>query len=521
MKGDIMKKGILVFLVMATIILPVSAGNNLISDISQLSADTASMINSYISRAEDMSLAIGDITLNGLPIKLGELFEAKLIAKLAARKPQGLEIINSAMGPAARMRATFIIEGTAFIIGQVLDLNIQLIQRETGSILSAIETQINLYPEIEEYLVSIRPAVPGGDHWEPNNDISTAQQVPLGERIENLTLNPSGDRDYFAITIDTVIPDETLLAAWTEGFLDSYMTVYGPDNPNNYLAENDDSEDGNAKVMVLLPGPGTYWIEVRGYDDSETGPYVFYSELAVAQKDEFEPDNNADEAGRLPLNRSVQSHTFNPVGDEDWYKVDMQVSSGSSIILAVETDGVLDTTLQIYDSNYEMIAEDDDSGMDGNALVKALISHSGRYYVVARNYESSQIGDYTITAWTEEAILDDYEPNNNAEEATQIEINGPEQEHLLFPGNDADWFVFTLKHSAEVDIETSGTLDTYMVLYDNRENLIMDDDDSGYDSNARIQRYLQPGTYYIVVTPYSGVVSDSGYTIRIRSFSQQ
>jgi hypothetical protein len=51
-------------------------------------------------------------------------------------------------------------------------------------------------------------------------------------------------------------------------------------------------------------------------------------------------------------------------------------------------------------------------------------------------------------------------------------------------------------------IRTTGNPDSYLKLYDSRENLISEDDDTGEDENAMISERLGPGTYYIEVTLY-------------------
>lgn len=106
---------------------------------------------------------------------------------------------------------------------------------------------------------------------------------------------------------------------------------------------------------------------------------------------------------------------------------------------------------------------------------------------------------------------DDYEPDNNYSEASVI-AGGETQTHSLVPAGDEDWLQFTVAVSGDYTIETSsGTLaDTCMYLYgpDSWSDLVAEDDDGGEGVAARIDRALEPGTYYVKVKGRSS--SDTG-----------
>ena len=48
---------------------------------------------------------------------------------------------------------------------------------------------------------------------------------------------------------------------------------------------------------------------------------------------------------------------------------------------------------------------------------------------------------------------------------------------------------------------TSSAFDAYLLLLDAKGNLVDQDDDSGGGTNARINRLLAPGSYYVVAKP--------------------
>jgi hypothetical protein len=346
--------------------------------------------------------------------------------------------------------------------------------------------------------------------------------ITLDGPLDDLSLSPPGDRDWFAIQLDEIAANETVLTATTVGGLDTYMNLYGPDDPDNFIAENDDSVDSNASITHVVSDPGMYWIEVHGYSDSDTGPYSLVTEVSLAQTDEFEPDNMMDDAGELLSDGSTQAHSFSPSGDRDWYYVDLtDPIHDDGVVLSAETTSDIDTYLEVYDQQENLIAEDDDSGNEHNALIRAHIVDSGRYYVMARPYDSQVVGDYRISAWIDTVELDGYEPNNDQASAAAIGVNDAAQEHNFVPNSDEDWLVFKLEAGAAIDVETMGETDTYLELYDDRGNSLNEDDDSGYEINARIRTTLGAGTYYLKVTQTGGT-SGAGnpYKITVRTYSQ-
>lgn len=66
------------------------------------------------------------------------------------------------------------------------------------------------------------------------------------------------------------------LSAWSEGSTDTYATLYAADN--TVLDENDDSEGINFGVTAPIEA-GTYFLHIRGYSSTTTGPYNLRAEL--------------------------------------------------------------------------------------------------------------------------------------------------------------------------------------------------------------------------------------------------
>ena len=81
------------------------------------------------------------------------------------------------------------------------------------------------------------------------------------------------------------------------------------------------------------------------------------------------------------------------------------------------------------------------------------------------------------------------------------------------PAGDHDWFKIDLPGDGLFTVETTGSMDTEAALLDASLSRIAADDDSGADGNFKLERYMQPGIYYIEVNE----LGDSGtgdYTLK-------
>ena len=107
------------------------------------------------------------------------------------------------------------------------------------------------------------------------------------------------------------------------------------------------------------------------------------------------------------------SGELSPSGDRDW--VAIQLEAGQAYDIAVtgspSGDGTLsDPYLRVYDSNGNLVAEDDDGGAGYESLARYTAPTSGTYYVSAGSYADGYSGTYQVavteSAPVEEADLD-------------------------------------------------------------------------------------------------------------------
>jgi len=189
-------------------------------------------------------------------------------------------------------------------------------------------------------------------------------------------------------------------------------------------------------------------------------------------------------------------------GDEHLYNVR---APGNGIII-VETSGDMDTYLEVYDDYDELIAENDDwDDYDYNAKVEIFVNAGENYLVLLRGYDEDESGPYQIRA-TFENVPPDADQNTARSRAIPLKL-GESMPVYFRTMSESRWYSFNMPGTATTFIvQTRGSLDTVLVLYNAQGGIIEEDDDSGESRNARISQRLAPGTVYIEVKEYAGLM---------------
>ena len=139
----------------------------------------------------------------------------------------------------------------------------------------------------------------------------------------------------------------------------------------------------------------------------------------------------------------------------------------------------------------------------------------GTYYVSIGLFDTRVVAEGTLTAIIETGgggtTTDDH--GDTPAEATALSPGSPAQGRIE-TGRDVDYFRLQTTVESNVEIYTSGSLDTTGSLHDSSNNRIVENDDGGTGSNFRIARRLSAGVYYIAVRSFGS--RTGSYTLHAR-----
>jgi hypothetical protein len=343
----------------------------------------------------------------------------------------------------------------------------------------------------------------GGDSYEPDSR-ERPVAVQMGTWVSRHIHR--GDQDWFALRPAA----SGLLIAVTSGDVDTVVTLY---RGNEKIAQNDDNGDDVASLLEYPVQAGVgYTLCVEGYDEDEAGPYRFMVSFE-SFRDNGEPNNVASEATLFSPDRAITGYFLDP-DDADWYRVSIAKAGA----LTAYTEGTLDTIILMYDGNHNLLAQDDDSGDNGNARVSAGVT-PGTVFLRVSAYDG-QLGRYTLRGlFFEPAAPDRFEQDDTRALAKDIAV-GSSQKRNFTNYADEDWARLQIAQKGTyvilAEAEDNSVLDTFLELYDSNDDLVDANDDWGNEWDARLMLELNPGTYYIkarTITP--DPIENSNYVLSV------
>ncbi|MDR2079171.1 MAG: peptidase [Treponema sp.] len=356
---------------------------------------------------------------------------------------------------------------------------------------------------------SVREILP--DSYEPDS-MEFPVKIRQGDWFSR-TLH-TNDEDWFSF-----IPGAAgLMVAETDGDTDTVLELR---RDRTLLRENDDvGNNPNAKIEYFVEPGVTYLIKAMGVHLAEateaaTGLYRFRVTMEPMPKEKASPNDTLERAETINLGETVTGYFFN-AEDIHWYTAS---APGAGRIM-VNTEGTLDTVLEVYDKWEELIGHDDDSGYQGNAKIAVNVLSAGSVYFKISSYQEATGRYYLKTQFRDPIKPDPYENDNNLAGAKDIQP-GTSQLRNFTDAGDEDWARLRITQGGTYDIFAKAGddyLDTFIELFDADENLIAKDDDSGGFWNALLKADLNPGTYYIKVsTVDKDPLEYNSYTLSVSS----
>ena len=226
----------------------------------------------------------------------------------------------------------------------------------------------HFFPQISRWIDTNPgpPWTPIGEDDDHGDTLAEATRVSVpsltGGNIEHV-----GDYDYFLVDLTDRSADVRVnLRVHTTGPTDTYGTLF--DSAGTALGTNNDGGLDNNFLIERQVQAGTYYVEVRGYDDA-TGGYML--ETAIS-RDEDDHGNIPGE-GTLVSIPSTTLGRLDPPGDVDYFRIEPQQDG----MLQVETTGGIDTLGQLVGSGVDI--EDDNSGAGDNFRFVAEVRAAATY----------------------------------------------------------------------------------------------------------------------------------------------
>jgi len=281
----------------------------------------------------------------------------------------------------------------------------------------------------------------------------TATPPPIDLTAE-ITLDPPVPNPDEACTIQVNLRNRGSVAART-GFR-TYLYVDPPDRPPNLNTPD--------TYWWYLPGLGAgassrldrshtftttgcnhivyVWVDrdnsVREMDETNNLVSTQVCVGVQCQADTFEADNTCSTAQWIAPG-VTQTHTFCPVGDEDWVKL-TAIGGMTYTLQALNLGPHADPVLSLYTSCGGL-------GQFGTGpQIEWRAPANGVYYVQSRHRQTSYgpLASYDLLLSVTGGAADIYEPDDHCTQARDIPTDGSRQHHLFQAAGDHDWVRFTV-----------------------------------------------------------------------------
>ncbi len=345
--------------------------------------------------------------------------------------------------------------------------------------------------------------------------IGTASAITAETNV-SCSISSSGESQYYSFT-----PSASAYYVFT-----SWGTNVDPmgsicDSSGSVIETDDDSGEGrNFKLVYYLEAQKKYYFSARCYSDA-TGSFT----VRMSKYDEIAPDVSASTTSDLSstqiINLSITDDNgiaFIYFGTNDEFSDNYPNSYNNRT--SISTKGTASKAgtyyVDVFDGSYNRTT------YSFTYELVTLYPGYSSYSTVLIPYDStielpeqSDNGDNVFFGWIDANSYEEYTGISSVEFVDSIEGGECYPEYYGIWGTGAkytasvsegsrDSYYFTPSETGVYEICSISSYDTVASLYEN-DNYLCGDDDSGYDSNFRMIRYLTSGKTYEI---YSGLYSD-------------
>ncbi len=164
-------------------------------------------------------------------------------------------------------------------------------------------------------------------------------------------------------------------------------------------------------------------------------------------------------------------------------------TAGDLFVFALNSDD-FDAKIEVYDSNGNLVAEDDDSGEGRNALLAFPVAEGGDYILRVTSWSGEPSGTYTLEAQQVTPVA------ATVDGSVELLANGANPVYAVFEGKAGDVVNIWALSNNDEDTKIS-------ILSFNSGEQVAEDDDNGPGTNPYIRRLVLPhtGSYLVTVSP--------------------
>ena len=114
-------------------------------------------------------------------------------------------------------------------------------------------------------------AIKSGDDLNGGDETEIPVVPPLPPHTEGAISEPE-EKDWYKFNVSS----QGEYRIETTGGTDVMMSLFGPDNKNTLITEDDDSGEGYNSSITTDLGPGTYYVQIKHYSPVGTGAYTIF-----------------------------------------------------------------------------------------------------------------------------------------------------------------------------------------------------------------------------------------------------
>lgn len=267
-------------------------------------------------------------------------------------------------------------------------------------------------------------------------------------------------------------------------------------------------------LALRIEASGDYYFDAKPDDPEESlGDYqirtTFNADLSVADEEvelTSDPDDTCSNGGSSlgidPLDDDLFITFTDDIDEWDCDVVQIRIAAPGVVVIDAAATGVVGSLYpgDPCDSSEQLFSSVSlGPGDEGLAVVRPVD------HVLVVDPDGAYSGSYTARVKLY-AVCDQGETDDHGDAALcATELTSSESGTIdNAQGDDFDYFIFELGSQSSVTLETTGSTDTYGVLYDEDGLRLDEDDDGGFGTNFSITKTLSAGRYFVRVEGSSG-----------------